>query len=1034
MNSQFDNNNLSGSNSLTHLLDFNDEFSELLESIQVSYYYSEDEAVLKCTETLNSCSILSLNCQSLNSKFDYIKLLLNKFHEQNSTIQIICLQETWFKNSQKMDVSIYNIDGYNLLSFDCHASAHGGLAIYIHKNWNYKIINSMLFPHWENVHVEISSSKDPLTKFTVYNVYRPPHNHVNELTSFIDSFNEILLNFQNSNTTAYICGDFNIDLLKIQSDIHSNDFLESIFTNGFLPSMTLPTRLSNTSSLIDNILYSNQNKFNFSCILESSISDHQPVLINTFHSMPRTKISYITIYNNNNKSKDNFIRSIQNENIYDKFEKDLNNDPNKNYEILENTLVKNIQKHLGEKTVKLNKKIHKIEPWMTNSILKSVNQKNKLYKKMKKTKTTSPSYEQKKNAFNSFRNTLRKVISAAKRNYYGYQFRKNKSDIKKTWQTLNNVLHRKKETTTPDCLLINNQECDDKQTIANTFNNYFATVCSNNRPTSTISFDTYLKNPTNESFGFKLIDNDTILKIISRLKISKCCGHDSISNSIIKMIPIELSKCLALIINQTLTTGIYPTRLKIAKIIPIYKKESKLNCQNYRPISILPSLSKIFEYVMHEQLLNYFTTYNLFTDQQYGFRPNRSTELAAIELMDHNIGLMKSGQTPLNIYIDLSKAFDCLNHSILLRKLAHYGLDQSAIKLLESYLKNRTQYVSLDSETRSNLHNILFGIPQGSVMGPLLFNIYINDLVDISNKFKLIQYADDTTLLAPLESFGDIKNPDNLAFCINAELENISKWLQSNELLLNSSKSKYMLYFKPPKKIPQLNIQMNDETIEQVNSFNFLGIHLDQNVTWKVHTTSISTKISRVVGILRKMQKLFPPHILITIYNALVHSYLNYGLLLWGNNNIKILALQKKAIRVISFKPYISHTTPLFKKLNILNLNDLYKLHLYKLFFKLKNNLLPPYFNDFKPTYNSDIQTRYNLRRNSVRLPMPNKEYFVQSPKYQFLKLVETMPIEDQNRADWPSLSEFTRHIKSSLITRYDPICHIRDCYVCQNE
>lgn len=375
------NNILSGSNSLTHLLDFNDEYSELLESISPSYYYSEDEVVLKCAANKNSCHILSLNCQSLQAKFDLIKLLLNKFHIKNSPIQIICLQETWFKNSDKIDLSMYNIEGYNLLTFDCHASSHGGLAFYIHKSWNYKLINSMLFPHWENAQIEISDPNNSQTCFTVYNVYRPPHAHVHELISFIDTFNEILLNFQNSNTNAYICGDFNINLLEFFSDIYSNEFLESIFSNGFLPSMTLPTRLSNNSSLIDNILYNNQNQLNFSCILDSSISDHQPVLINTSHSKPRTKTVHITIYNNDERSRNSFVRGIESEDIYEKLNKDIDANPNENYEILESTIVKNIRKHLGEKTVKLNKKIHKIEPWMTNAILKSVNEKNRLYKK-----------------------------------------------------------------------------------------------------------------------------------------------------------------------------------------------------------------------------------------------------------------------------------------------------------------------------------------------------------------------------------------------------------------------------------------------------------------------------------------------------------------------------------------------------------------------------------------------------------------------------------------------------------------------------
>ena len=232
-----------------------------------------------------------------------------------------------------------------------------------------------------------------------------------------------------------------------------------------------------------------------------------------------------------------------------------------------------------------------------------------------------------------------------------------------------------------------------------------------------------------------------MLHFINKLKPSHSCGCDKISSNILKIIAKEVSPCITL-----LSTGIFPSKLKTAKVIPVYKKNDKTLLKNYRPISVLPVVSKIIENVMHNQMMDYFTSNELFSSQQYGFRPIRSTELAALELMDRNIDNMNQNFSPINIYIDLCKAFDCLDHAILLSKLKYYGLNDNAIKLLKNYLSDRDQYVQL-GDFKSQYHNISCGIPQGSVMGSLLFNIVINDLPSATKNFDFVMYADDTTLV-----------------------------------------------------------------------------------------------------------------------------------------------------------------------------------------------------------------------------------------------------------------------------------------------
>ena len=234
---------------------------------------------------------------------------------------------------------------------------------------------------------------------------------------------------------------------------------------------------------------------------------------------------------------------------------------------------------------------------------------------------------------------------------------------------------------------------------------------------------------------------------------------------------------------------------------------------------------------------------------------------------------------PVNIYLDFSKAFDSLNYDILLSKLAHYGLQPNALLLLTSYLQDRCQYVHLDN-VKSSKHSTTCGNPQGSVLGPLLFNILINDITQTSIKFDYIMYAGNTTLASTLENFGGVNDVASLERELNQEITKVYSWLLSNKLKLNAAKSKFMIFFKVLKVVPRLNLTIAGNPIKQVNEFNFLGITFDQNITWKPYITKMAIKIARFIGVLNKLKHIFPQHILLTIYNSLIQPHLIYGLYL----------------------------------------------------------------------------------------------------------------------------------------------------------
>ena len=445
-----------------------------------------------------------------------------------------------------------------------------------------------------------------------------------------------------------------------------------------------------------------------------------------------------------------------------------------------------------------------------------------------------------------------KLIKEAKQQYFDRIVTAYRTDLKKTWRTISETLCRnKKHCDVPSRFFHDGKELSEPKAIANAFNVYFANIGKN--LAATIEQDNnadfnhmqYLGTPTKTSFNFHCITEIETMKAIDTLENKSSSGHDGISNKIVKLLKNEISKLLTVIINQMLKTGIFPDSFKTSKIVPLFKKGDHGLLTNYRPISLLPTISKVFERVIYDQMYLYFNNNNLLADEQFGFRKNYSTEYAAIKLVDHISNEMESGKTPVTLFIDLSKAFDTLSFDILLQKLNYYGIAGVNLKLMANYLRNRKQYVVFNNHN-SEITDIRCGVPQGSILGPLFFSICINDLKNASNKCKFLMYADDTTIYFNIEDF----NTNNLEAEINKELEQVNTWLKVNKLSLNVGKTKMMIFHRKRKHIPELKVLIDGCNIECVNSFNFLGIMLDQGLSWNNHVDLVKKKVSKVIGIL----------------------------------------------------------------------------------------------------------------------------------------------------------------------------------------
>ena len=365
-----------------------------------------------------------------------------------------------------------------------------------------------------------------------------------------------------------------------------------------------------------------------------------------------------------------------------------------------------------------------------------------------------------------------KGIEWAKRDYFDRVFLAYKCDMKRTWQVISETLNRnKRKHDMPSLFTHEGRDLVDSTEIANAFNTYFANIGKNlssqiDQNNVIADYKQYLTSPTRETLKFECITKDYTIKAIDNLENKNSSGHDGISNTLLKTIKNDISQSLTIIINQMLTTGIFPDAFKLSKVIPLFKKGDSSLLVNYRPISLLPTISKVFERVIHDQMYEYFNQFNLLAEQQYGFQKQHSTEYAAIKLIDHVSKEMEAGKTPTSVYIDLSKAFDTLTFEVLLYKLKYYFVTDTAFDLLKSYLTNRKQYVVFDG-CQSEHVEIYTGVPQGSILDPLFFSIYINDLITISDRLNFLMYADDTTIYFNLEDFDNLTKETD----INRELE-----------------------------------------------------------------------------------------------------------------------------------------------------------------------------------------------------------------------------------------------------------------------
>jgi len=914
-----------------------DNASHPIQLLQIDskYYDIDDLSNLKLPNNKQyKYTAMHINIHSLPAKIDQLITLLSLLKQNNINLHFILLCETFLKDSNS---SLYNIPGYTLECKNRKSLSRGGVAIYIKNGIKYNRCDEIginIEGEFESIFVDVISRPKHVI---VGEVYRVPNTSESKSVEYYKS---IINKINNLKTHCMLGTDQNFDLLKLETHKNTADLFNSFITAGLIPGITLPTRITHsTSTLIDNI-YTNlsDTMTTHSAVLTYDISDHLPVLI-LIGNITKPKNSPLTI-----KCRPTDDHTMQNTLTYLK---------NTNWDYLKHLPINDAWNSFHSKINEVIETLSPLklitiphtrvikQPWMSTGLLQSSRTSNKLFKKAIGKPKTHKHYIE----FINYRNHYNKLKRKMKHKHYTDLFNKYTNDIRQTWKLLKSLIGRENnKTSISERFKINNDITSDHLTIANSFCDYFSTVgkkFASSIPPPRKNSEAYLSKEKTLPNSIYLAPTDTeeIKSIIKSLKPKKSTGHDNISTLFICNNKIALCTPITILINKSLESGIVPDACKIAKVTPIYKSKDKELCTNYRPISLLPSTSKILEKIIHKRVYYFLQQQNILYHSQYGFRSKHSTNQAVCEFIANTLNAIDNKMTTIGVFLDLSKAFDTIDHQILLRKLKYYGIRGLALEWFKNYLCNRKQFVNYNG-TSSSLRDITCGVPQGSVLGPLLFIIYTNDLPNALSYSKCILFADDTTIYLSL------KNIHELYDKINYDLETVSDWFRANKLTLNINKTNYMIFTKSINTHRQSKIiKLGPESINRVPHVKFLGIIIDEHLDWHRHIDHCKCKISSGMYALSSLKNTLGSKQLKMLYYSLIHPYLTYGIVLWGAANKKhinkLRILQNKSVRKINKSKYNDSAAPIYASLNIPNIQTIYEVELSKLMYQHVHSTLP---------------------------------------------------------------------------------------------
>ena len=1022
---------------------------------------------------------ISQNVRSLGGKFDLICEYLGR--QKGSKLTCIALQEIWSISRN------YDLPGYHSLVYNTrdknktlNSNCGGGVGFYISSSTDFEIVqfkDEFVEGVYESiwVHLKLANGKSKI----LGNVYRPntARGDLNKAISIHKSIlKDIKSNKKFRTSEVIVFSDFNADLLNYHNHSATAEYVDFQLELGLLPLVTLPTRKYQTSAtLIDHIFATKtENLIKVGVLEDSELSDHfgtayiEDIQVSNkiTNSVPRRKIT--------KEAKKEFIKLAADVD-WDSFESEIDDQ-----KYFKNVLNKIDQ--LTDEAFPIQvcaTKLSKITPpWFSKGLAKSSQTKRKLFLKYKRKRTPENA-----KLYKEYQNHFQRIHRKAKAEYYNKQFDKYSNDVKETWKILRAAIGYKKNggekfpdyffedvsrkegseksgggldgggdgdcasaqtpspptsKASPSTGLSEKARITNKDLIAEGFNTFFSNIGTNlaqkirsqNAKSGTpFRHTTYVKKATG-NFVFQWVNTDTILKTIQHLKNKSSTGVDGLSNLLLKEIAPYIIKPLYKLFNRSLRTGSVPDSFKVAKIVPIYKGResgSQHEYTNYRPISLLQSMSKVLEKLVDSQLRKFLKHQDVLYSKQFGFRGKRGCDQALLLFTDFAKSHISMGSKVLTAFLDLKKAFDTVDHGILLEKLMMYGVGGTANDWFRNYLQDRKQLVQLPSGHQSDLKIVNLGVPQGSVLGPLLFLLYMNDLAFCVPEFNTILFADDTSLSLAGQNYIQLLQE------FNRLLGRVSDWLRVNLLSLNVSKTKYMLFKKQRENMDHGKVFINGEEVLRVGkglkqeTYKYLGVLIGEDLTFSEHVTRIKGKLMSASFILNQSKNFLPFKARLQVYRSLFESHLNFATIVWSVNRdavTKLGSIQQKALRYIFLKPRQSHVTPLLSPHNILKVDQLITSVRAKFIHNLRIRRLPDQFDDFVKMIDVTDDGVRNLRFSNFNYCLDKDKT---NPKYFISKSWNSLPYKLKSEQPDDFLEELRRYFNHCN----DEECQSENCWLC---